>query len=66
MYYEEFDWRTKLYSLNFNTLDELSKDLMERGFMEEEIYEGLMQCRKDKVPGLDDFNMVFFCRTGIW
>lgn len=45
--------------IKFSMLDEASWEYLEREFSYEEIYETLKQCRKDKTPNPDGFNMGF-------
>lgn len=53
------DWRPNLDDIDFKTLDESSRVELERDFSEEEIFDGLMSCRREKTHVSDDFNVGF-------
>lgn len=59
MYEEEFNWRPSLDGINFCSLDESSRLSLEGCFSEDEIFEDLRACKKDKASGPDGFNMGF-------
>lgn len=45
--------------LVFRVWGDRSRELLERDFTEEKIYDGPMQCNKDKDSGPNGFNMGF-------
>lgn len=59
LYYEDFSWRSKFGGSNFMSLNEQSRESLERRFSKEKILEHLMQCRKGKAIGPDGSNMGF-------
>ncbi|XP_035545176.1 uncharacterized protein LOC118348231 [Juglans regia] len=54
---ESFPWRPKLDALNFEAIDLQSVSILERPFVEEEIYKVLSGMAKDKAPGPDGFSI---------
>lgn len=57
LYCEEFVRHPRLDGINFNMLDEATKEHIERDLTVEEIYEAPKQCKKDKTSGPYGFNM---------
>lgn len=65
LYCEEFECKPKVDDINVNMLDKMSSESLERDFSEEEVYEGLMHCNKNRTPGLNGFNMASCINSGI-
>lgn len=59
LYTEEIKWRPRLENLQFRSLSEGSRKLVEQEFREEEIHTALMSCNGDKATRSDGFNMRF-------
>lgn len=59
LYIVEFNRRPKLNELQLNKLDDDCRQYLEREFSEEEVWEGIKLCDKDKSLGLHRFNFGF-------
>ncbi|XP_035545987.1 uncharacterized protein LOC118348461 [Juglans regia] len=57
---ESATWRPKLDALHFEAINSQSVSVLERFFVEEEIYKVISGMAKDKAPGPDGFSMGFF------
>lgn len=59
LYTESYNGRPTLNGLEFSMLKQQDWAVLEREFLEEEILEGLMHCKRDKALDPDGFNMNF-------
>ena len=56
--------RPLLDGLTFSSIDEEDSSVLDRPFMEEEVWEVVKDLARDKAPGPDGFSMAFF--KGFW
>ena len=54
------DWRPPLSGLQCETLENMDACVLEVQFTEEEVYDVLLGCNRDKASGLDGFSMAFW------
>lgn len=59
LFTEPMNLRPILNGLSFNSLDSERSLELEKSFTEDEIFKGLKDCNRDKVPGPDGFPMGF-------
>ena len=54
------DWKPGIDGLNFERLNEVDVEGLEKPFEEEEVFGALSGCCGEKLPGLDSFSMAFW------
>ena len=60
LYQESEPWRPEVYGLDFDLIDPIDQDLLERPFDREEVVQVVQNMQGDKAPGPDGFTMAFF------
>lgn len=60
LYQESETWRPEADGLDFDSIDPIDRDLLERPFDREEVVQVLQNLEGDKAPGPDGFTMAFF------
>ena len=53
------DWKPSIEGLNFERLEEVDVERLEKPFSEEEVFEALTGCCGEKAPCPDGFSMSF-------
>ena len=54
------DWKPSIDGLNFERLEEVDVERLEKPFLEEEVFEALVGCCGEKAPGPNGFSMAFW------
>ena len=54
------DWKPSIDGLNFERLEEVDVERLEKLFSEEEVFEALVGCCGEKAPGPNGFSMAFW------
>jgi hypothetical protein len=60
LYQESESWRPEADGLDFDSIDPIDRDLLEKPFDREEVVQVLQNLQGDKAPGPDGFTMAFF------
>jgi hypothetical protein len=60
LYQESETWRPEADGLDFDSIDPIDREVMERPFDREEVVQVLQNMEGDKAPGPDGFTMAFF------
>ena len=60
LYQESDPWRPEVDGLAFDSIDPIDRDLFERPFEKEEVFQVLQNMEGDKAPRPDGFTMAFF------
>jgi hypothetical protein len=60
LYQESETWRPEADGLDFDSIDPIDRDLLERPFDREEVIQVLQNLEGDKASGPDGFTMAFF------
>ena len=60
LYKETEEWRPFIEGLEFDQIESIERDWLERRFEREEILRVVKQLEGDKAPSLDDFTMAFY------
>jgi hypothetical protein len=60
LYQESESWRPEADELDFDSIDPIDRDLLEKPFDREEVIQVLQNLQRDKAPRLNGFTMAFF------
>ena len=60
LYQESEPWRPEVDGLDFDSIDPIDRDLLERPFDREEVVQVLQNLQGDKAPSPNGFTMAFF------
>uniref|UniRef100_A0A2N9GJ10 Reverse transcriptase zinc-binding domain-containing protein n=1 Tax=Fagus sylvatica TaxID=28930 RepID=A0A2N9GJ10_FAGSY len=60
LFQESESWRPEVDGIEFDSIDVLDRDMLERPFDGEEVFQVIQNMQGDKAPGPDGFTMAFF------
>uniref|UniRef100_A0A2N9J584 UBC core domain-containing protein n=1 Tax=Fagus sylvatica TaxID=28930 RepID=A0A2N9J584_FAGSY len=60
LFQESESWRPKVDGIEFDSIDASDRDMLEKPFDREEVFQVIQNLQGDKAPGPDGFTMAFF------
>jgi hypothetical protein len=60
LFQESEAWRPEVDGIEFDSIDASDRDMLERPFDREEVFQVIQNLQGDKAPGPDGFTMAFF------